>query len=107
MSTATPFTITPSTDLLRTHPQIKGMADSISSAYEKHLLVEEKHLQAMGQAADTIEMVLARMPKENAAQTPDLSAEQRNVMQHWADFVEAQQVAQSPNAGAGRSRVRS
>ncbi|MEW6347026.1 MAG: tyrosine-type recombinase/integrase [Paraburkholderia sp.] len=65
------------------------------------------HLQAMGQAADTIEMVLARMPKENAAQTPDLSAEQRNVMQHWADFVEAQQVAQSPNAGAGRSRVRS
>lgn len=26
------------------------MADSISSAYEKHLLVEEKHLQAIGQA---------------------------------------------------------
>jgi tetratricopeptide (TPR) repeat protein len=50
MSTATPFTITPSTDLLRTHSHLKGMADSISSAYASHKLVEEKHLQAMGQA---------------------------------------------------------
>ncbi|SEB02732.1 AAA ATPase domain-containing protein, partial [Thiothrix caldifontis] len=50
MTTAPSFTITPPTDLLRTHPHIKGMADRISTAYEKHLLVEEKHLQAMGQA---------------------------------------------------------
>ncbi len=50
MRHSTPFVITPSTDLLREHPYIKGMADSISSAYEKHLLVEEKHLQAIGQA---------------------------------------------------------
>ncbi|WGZ92544.1 MAG: CHAT domain-containing protein [Candidatus Thiothrix putei] len=50
MTTAPPFTITPPADLLRTHPHIKGMADRISTAYEKHLLVEEEHLQAMGQA---------------------------------------------------------
>jgi hypothetical protein len=50
MPTATPFTITPSAELLHTHSHIKGMVDSISSAYASHMLVEEKHLQTMGQA---------------------------------------------------------
>ncbi len=50
MSTATPFIITPQAEMLHTQPHIKVMADNISAAYAKHLLVEEKHLQAMGQA---------------------------------------------------------
>jgi integrase len=67
----------------------------------------QAHLQSMGQPADAIGRVLARMPKENAMETPDLSAEQRSVLQHWADFVEAQQAAQTAKTGAGRSRVTS
>jgi integrase len=67
----------------------------------------QAHLQSMEQPADAIGRVLARMPKENAMETPDLSAEQRSVLQHWADFVEAQQAAQTAKAGAGRSRVTS
>jgi integrase len=50
----------------------------------------QAHLQAMGQPADAIEMALARMPKESATEMADLSAVQRSVLQHWADFVEAQ-----------------
>ncbi|MFN3785910.1 MAG: CHAT domain-containing protein [Thiothrix sp.] len=54
MTTPPPFTITPSADLLRTHPHLKDMADSLSAAYEQHLeqhlRVEEERLQAMGQA---------------------------------------------------------
>ncbi|MBU2005450.1 MAG: CHAT domain-containing protein, partial [Gammaproteobacteria bacterium] len=50
MSQPTPFIITPPADLLKDHPPIKGMAESLSSAYASHKLVEEKHLQAMGQA---------------------------------------------------------
>ncbi len=50
MPHSAPFIITPEAELLRTHPHLNGMADSISAAYKNHLLVEEKHLQEMGQA---------------------------------------------------------
>jgi hypothetical protein len=46
----------------------------------------------MGQAAEAIEMALARAGREITSSTEqaDYAAEQRGVLQRWADFVETQ-----------------
>ena len=68
----------------------------------------EAHLLAMDQPADVIARALARASKE-AANEPtraDDAANQRNVLQRWADFVEAQ-IADEPQSESNRSRAAS
>jgi len=69
------------------------------------------HLLEMGQAAEAIEMALARAGKETAHTTEqaDCADEQRSVLQRWADFVDAQIAAvppESPSVEPERRRRR-
>ncbi len=50
MPRATPFVISPAADLLEQHPHLKTQAGRLAQAYEKHEIVEEQHLQAVGAA---------------------------------------------------------
>jgi integrase len=66
------------------------------------------HLLEMGQAAEAIEMALARAGREitNATEQADYAAEQRRVLQRWADFVEAQ-IEAVPQGVISKTRVAS